>query len=326
MARLCLGRVASLCHRPTIDRYQVLHPTYRARVPQSSPADTAASPARAPMSPTQGVRAVTWLSKLRMLLQCATGMAFLHGCSPRVLHRDLKSANVLVRRGDGVVKVCDFGLSVHRDAAAGRPTATRAPGPASGTNRTNGGTFSSRRGGEDGSGTPRGMDRDRMTSVQQHAMAIGTCQWSAPEVLREEPHSAAGDVWSFGVIAWETASPSPPFAGMSAMRVAAMVAYCNARLPMPPVLGASADDTLATTPSSPASVHTPPSATGAGGDAATSVAGADRVTVGGADELIPAPRGLVVLLHECLADEPSARPSFRDIVGRLQALVAQHEG
>ena len=41
-----------------------------------------------------------------MVLDAARGMCFLHG--EGVLHRDLKSANLLVDRGYRV-KVCDFG-------------------------------------------------------------------------------------------------------------------------------------------------------------------------------------------------------------------------
>ena len=43
-----------------------------------------------------------------VLLQVATGMSFLH--SHHVLHRDLKSTNVMLD-GNGVAKICDFGVS-----------------------------------------------------------------------------------------------------------------------------------------------------------------------------------------------------------------------
>lgn len=40
----------------------------------------------------------------------ARGMNYLHNCSPVIVHRDLKSPNLLVDK-NWVVKVCDFGLS-----------------------------------------------------------------------------------------------------------------------------------------------------------------------------------------------------------------------
>ena len=50
-----------------------------------------------------------WLA-LRLLADCARGMAYLHSRQPAVIHRDLKSQNLLVT-ADGSVQVADFGLS-----------------------------------------------------------------------------------------------------------------------------------------------------------------------------------------------------------------------
>ena len=47
---------------------------------------------------------------LRLLAGTAAGMAYLHGRSPRVAHRDLKSLNLLLA-ADLTVRVADFGLS-----------------------------------------------------------------------------------------------------------------------------------------------------------------------------------------------------------------------
>ncbi|XP_054780376.1 probable serine/threonine-protein kinase SIS8 isoform X2 [Prosopis cineraria] len=48
--------------------------------------------------------------RLRMALDAARGMNYLHNCSPMIVHRDLKSPNLLVDK-NWVLKVCDFGLS-----------------------------------------------------------------------------------------------------------------------------------------------------------------------------------------------------------------------
>jgi len=53
---------------------------------------------------------LAWKLRLQMALGAATGMCYLHGCRPAVLHRDLKSPNLLVDR-HWRVKVGDFGLS-----------------------------------------------------------------------------------------------------------------------------------------------------------------------------------------------------------------------
>ncbi|VFQ84451.1 unnamed protein product [Cuscuta campestris] len=48
--------------------------------------------------------------RLRIALDTARGMNYLHNCTPMIVHRDLKSPNLLVDK-NWVVKVCDFGLS-----------------------------------------------------------------------------------------------------------------------------------------------------------------------------------------------------------------------
>ena len=52
--------------------------------------------------------------------QIAEAMAYLHGKSPAVIHRDLKSHNVLIGR-EGSAKLCDFGLVRQRTTNAGTP-------------------------------------------------------------------------------------------------------------------------------------------------------------------------------------------------------------
>ena len=54
--------------------------------------------------------AVPLLGKLQMLHGVAGAMAWLHGHHPRIIHRDLKTSNLMVDK-HGTVKVGDFGLS-----------------------------------------------------------------------------------------------------------------------------------------------------------------------------------------------------------------------
>jgi serine/threonine protein kinase len=62
--------------------------------------------------------------RLRMALDVARGMNYLHNCTPVIVHRDLKSPNLLVDK-NWVVKVCDFGLSriKHNTLLSSRSTA-----------------------------------------------------------------------------------------------------------------------------------------------------------------------------------------------------------
>lgn len=47
-------------------------------------------------------------------------MEYLHSLKPSIVHRDLKSLNVL-RSYDGYYKICDFGLVKNKNANAGTP-------------------------------------------------------------------------------------------------------------------------------------------------------------------------------------------------------------
>ncbi|XP_049935972.1 probable serine/threonine-protein kinase SIS8 isoform X2 [Nymphaea colorata] len=51
-----------------------------------------------------------WRRRIHMAMDIARGMNYLHHCNPPIIHRDLKSSNLLVDR-NWTVKVGDFGLS-----------------------------------------------------------------------------------------------------------------------------------------------------------------------------------------------------------------------
>ncbi|KAJ6429618.1 hypothetical protein OIU84_021093 [Salix udensis] len=51
-----------------------------------------------------------WRRRVHMALDIARGMNYLHHCNPPIIHRDLKSSNLLVDK-NWTVKVGDFGLS-----------------------------------------------------------------------------------------------------------------------------------------------------------------------------------------------------------------------
>jgi len=53
---------------------------------------------------------LSWPIKLKMALDSARGMAYLHSLRPPIVHRDLKSTNLLVDK-EWFTKIADFGLS-----------------------------------------------------------------------------------------------------------------------------------------------------------------------------------------------------------------------
>jgi len=61
-----------------------------------------------------GSNKVTWDITLKIALGTARGMNYLHCSKPPILHRDLKSLNILLDDTWGV-KVCDFGFTVVKE-------------------------------------------------------------------------------------------------------------------------------------------------------------------------------------------------------------------
>jgi eukaryotic-like serine/threonine-protein kinase len=121
---------------------------------------------------------------LRYGAQIAGALAHAH--ERGVVHRDLKSANVVVT-SEGQVKVLDFGL------------AKRLPdgGKAKGTRATE-------------------------TLTQEDAIA-GTLPYMAPEVLSGKPADAPSDLWALGVVLYEMAAGQLPFRGQSGYELSSII-------------------------------------------------------------------------------------------------------
>ncbi|HEV2423879.1 MAG TPA: protein kinase [Terriglobia bacterium] len=121
-------------------------------------------------------------SVLHYGVQVAAALAHAH--SRGIVHRDMKSANVIITP-EGLVKVLDFGLARRPPKpVAGDATASIAPG---------------------------------------EGEIAGTLAYMAPEVLRGEPADHRSDLWAMGVVLYEAATGQLPFRGSTNLEVSSAI-------------------------------------------------------------------------------------------------------
>jgi serine/threonine protein kinase len=111
--------------------------------------------------------------KVKMLTDTATAMDFLHNLEPPIIHRDLKSMNLLLTApvesedSEVSVKVADFGIARVMTTLAG--------------------------------------DRGKMT------IGAGTGHWIAPEVFAGQAYNEKADIYSFAIVSFEIMCREIPF-------------------------------------------------------------------------------------------------------------------
>jgi serine/threonine protein kinase len=114
-----------------------------------------------------------WPQQGKMCMDVASAMKYLHQFNPQIIHRDLKSLNLLLAyeirgpRDSPIVKVSDFGLSRMKEAG--------------------------------------------QESWGKMTIAAGTCHWMAPEVFQGTNYTEKVDVYSYAMILFEIICREIPF-------------------------------------------------------------------------------------------------------------------
>lgn len=138
-----------------------------------------------------------------------------------ILHRDLKPDNILITE-TGHIKLTDFGLSSFYEKAD--------------------------------CGLQQILDEiqealldqvhlKRLKSGARHmrCKAMGTCDYTAPEVLLGQQYTTASDYWSLGVIIFEMLFGYPPFTGKSPQETALRITHFKKALRFPQKTNVSPD-------------------------------------------------------------------------------------
>eukprot|EP01016_Furgasonia_blochmanni_P038113 TRINITY_DN4572_c0_g2_i1.p1 TRINITY_DN4572_c0_g2~~TRINITY_DN4572_c0_g2_i1.p1 ORF type:complete len:289 (+),score=28.48 TRINITY_DN4572_c0_g2_i1:2-868(+) len=78
-----------------------------------------------------------------------------------------------------------------------------------------------------------GLSRLKSSLTKVNKGRIGTPHWMSPCILREEGFDETADVYSYGMVVWETITGRVPYEGLSVMQIVGAVGYGTYRVEMP---------------------------------------------------------------------------------------------
>ncbi|CAI5727406.1 hypothetical protein KXD40_005590 [Peronospora effusa] len=130
------------------------------------------------------VKNLNWPTKLRLALGISHGIQYLHNANPPMIHRDLKSPNVLVD-DSWHAKIADFGTLRFSEIVSSAAQLQ--------------------------SSQTKNRNSVKVPVVEMTGL-VGTTRWMAPEVMRgEHIYTSKVDIYSLALILWELIEGKLPF-------------------------------------------------------------------------------------------------------------------
>lgn len=122
---------------------------------------------------TPGATPLTWIQRVQVLCDISEGMAYLHSQFPKIIHRDLKSTNILLAHPvcnedmEPQARITDFGVA-------------------------------------------RTAEEDEAIQCEM-TKCVGTWRWTAPEVFRSSNYDEKVDIYSFAMVIYELITSKLPY-------------------------------------------------------------------------------------------------------------------
>jgi hypothetical protein len=147
--------------------------------------------------------------RLKLALQVAEGMTYLHNQEPPIIHRDLKSHNIFVH--ETFIDSEEVSTSSRKDGSTKMETHS---------------TIVAKIG-------DWGSARATLSGSRTMTHGVGTACWLAPEVIKHARASKFSDVYGYGIVLWELATREEVYQGLETTQIIAQVANENLRPPVP---------------------------------------------------------------------------------------------
>lgn len=139
------------------------------------------------------------ITALDIIWQTANALTSAHQAG--IIHRDIKPENIMVR-SDGYVKVLDFGIAKLSEKSASEQKINSSKGKSS-------------------------QPESQNLQATRPGMVMGTMGYISPEQLNNKNVDLRTDIWSLGVVLYETLSGNKPFKGKTTREIGKSILHDN---------------------------------------------------------------------------------------------------